>query len=65
MMRKLNRFCNNCKFKEKIGILIIEMIFFGFFYYVNDKSKIDLDVYQMMRCLLCHSQLVVFVNSRK
>jgi hypothetical protein len=29
--KKLNKFCNNCKFKEKNGILIIEMHFVGLF----------------------------------
>jgi hypothetical protein len=35
------------------------------FYCVNDNSKVNLNVPQMMCSLLCHSQLVVFVNSRK
>ncbi len=35
------------------------------FYCVNDNSKVNLDVPQMMRCLLCHFQFVVSVNSRK
>jgi len=29
MKRKLNKFCNICKLKEKNGILIIEMHFVG------------------------------------
>ncbi len=35
------------------------------FYYVNDNLKINLDVLQMMRCLLCNFQFVFFVNLRK
>jgi len=65
MERKLIFFCNNYKLKEKNGVLIIEMYFVGFFYCVNDNSKVNLDVLQMMCCLLCHPQLVVFVNLRK
>jgi hypothetical protein len=37
----------------------------GSFYCVNDNSKVNLDVPQMIRCLLCHFQLVVSMNSRK
>ncbi len=32
---------------------------------VKDNSKVNLDVLQMMRCLLCHSQSFSFMNSRK
>jgi hypothetical protein len=35
------------------------------FYYVNENSKVNLDVLQMMCCLLCHFQPIVYVNSRK
>jgi hypothetical protein len=31
MKRKLNKFCNNCKLEEKIGVFIIEMHFVGLF----------------------------------
>jgi len=35
------------------------------FYWVNDNSKVNLDVPQMMHCLLCHSQPIVSMNLRK
>jgi hypothetical protein len=54
MKRKLNRFCNNCKLKEKNGVLIIKNAICWSFYCVNDNSKINLDVPQMMHYLLCH-----------
>ncbi len=40
-------------------------VFCWFFYCVNDNFKINLDVPQMMHYLLCHFQLVIYVNSRK
>jgi hypothetical protein len=36
-----------------------------FLYFVNDYSKVNLDVLQLIHCLLCHSQPFVSVNSRK
>ncbi len=35
------------------------------FYYVNDNFKMNLDVFQMMCCLLCNFQFVFFVNPIK
>ncbi len=41
------------------------MYFVGFFFCVNDNLKVNLDVLQMMCCLLCHPQPVVYLNSKK
>jgi hypothetical protein len=35
------------------------------FYCGNDNLKVNLNVPQIMRYLLCHSQPIVFMNSRK
>jgi hypothetical protein len=35
------------------------------FYFVDDTSKVNLDVLQLIHCLLCHSQLVVSMHSKK
>ncbi len=35
------------------------------FYCVNDNLKANFDIHQMMCCLLCHSQPIVYMNSRK
>jgi hypothetical protein len=35
------------------------------FYYIIDNLKVNLDVLQMMHCLLCHFQPIIFMNSRK
>jgi hypothetical protein len=35
------------------------------FYCVNEKSKVNLDVIQMMHCLLFHFQPIIFMNPRK
>jgi hypothetical protein len=63
--KKTKQILHNCVLKEKISLFIIEMHFVGLFYCVNDNSKINLDVFQMMCYLLCHSQLVISMNSRK
>jgi hypothetical protein len=35
------------------------------FYCVIDTSKVNMDALQMMHCLLCHSQPIVSMNSKK
>jgi hypothetical protein len=39
--------------------------FFWYFYCVNDTSKVNMDALQMTHCLLCHSQPIISMNSRK
>jgi hypothetical protein len=52
MKRKLNRFYNSCKLKEKKWHPHNRNALCWSFYYVNDNLKVNLDVPQMMCCLL-------------
>jgi hypothetical protein len=58
MKRKLSKFCNKWHPHNRNALC-------WSFYCVNENPKVNLNVLQIMRCLLCHSQPVVFMNSRK
>jgi hypothetical protein len=53
--RKLNIFCNSCKLIKKWHPHNRNALCWSF-YCVNDNLIVNLNVIQMMHCLLCHSQ---------
>jgi hypothetical protein len=41
---------------------MVETFYFEFFFHVNDKKDVDVKCPQSMRCILCYSNLVLFLN---
>jgi hypothetical protein len=41
---------------------MVETFYFEFFFHVNDKKDVDVKCPQSMRCIICYSNLFLFLN---